>query len=104
MQQWVIETGQAAVQSRKGQGYLKGEDYVMRVKLESIIGDGPHVARARTTNGESINLIMAGNAQTGAGRQQSVATGSTIGVRAPSWSIELAGTSYVVAVDWRTMP
>ena len=103
MQQWVLEAGQSAVQSRKGQGYLRGEDYVMRVKVESMKGDGPHVVSARTSNGEPVNLILAGAGQPGAARTEEVARGSTIGVRAPSWTVELEGEQYAVAVDWRLL-
>lgn len=104
MQQWVLETGQSAIQSRKGQRYLRGEDYVMRVKVESAAGQGPYVAKARAAvTGETVNVILAGSG-TGAASDtgtDEVSQGSSIGVREPSWSIELEGERYEVAVDWK---
>lgn len=103
MQQWVLETGQAAVQSRKGQGYLRGEDYVMRLKVEIVGGDGPHVVKTRSANGESVSLVLARSAQVGAVHSQEVTAGRVVGVRAPSWDIDIDGEHYAVAVDWKIL-
>ena len=100
MQQWVIETGQAAVQSRKGQGYLKGEDYVMRAKIMSFTGDGPFTAHARLSGGEAVNAILAGNRQA---RGLELSEGCVVGVRAPTWELELDGRVWMVSVDWRVL-
>lgn len=98
MQQWVIDTGQAAVQSRKGQAYLKGEDYVLRVKAEDIAGHGPYVVQGKDVSGDVVDLVLAG---TGQGTE--VKPGVVIGIRAPSWDLELDGKTYAVGVDWRTL-
>ena len=103
MQQWVFETGQSAAQSRKGQGYLRGEEYVMRVKVESKKGGRPHVVEARTSNGEPVNLIVAAAGQGSTTRSQEILQGSMIGIRAPTWTVELEGVRYAVAVDWRVL-
>jgi hypothetical protein len=100
LQQWVIETGQAAVQSRKGQGYLKGEDYVMRAKVESFTGEGPFTAHARLPSGEAVNAILAGSRQA---RGRELSEGCVVGVRAPTWELELDGTMWMVGVDWRVL-
>lgn len=104
MQQWVLEAGQSAIQSRKGQGYLRGEDYVMRAKVESKRGEGPRVVKARMGNGEPVNIILAAAGQAGAVRAQEIAMGCMIGIRAPSWSVELGEEQYAVAVDWKVLP
>lgn len=103
MQQWVLETGQAAAQSRRGQGYLRGEDYVMRARIEGVRGNGPHVVKARTVNGESVSVILARSAQVGGVQSLNVAVGSMVGVRAPSWDVEIGGEHYAVAVDWKVL-
>ena len=103
VQQWVIETGQAAVQSRKGQGYLKGEDYVMRAKVESFAGDSPFTVHATLPNGEAVNAILAPNRLPNAARSQELTEGCVVGVRAPTWEIELDGRVWTVGVDWRIL-
>lgn len=103
MQHWVLETGQAAVQSRKGHGYLRGEDYVIRVKVESVRGDGPYVVTARTATGEFVSMILARSAQVGAIQSQEVMSGSVVGIRAPSWDVEVEAAQYGVAVDWKIL-
>lgn len=103
MQQWVLEAGQSAVQSRKGQGYLKGEDYVMHARVESQTGDGPQVVKGRTGSGEGVILVLAGNGHIAGDRRQDLALGTVLGVRAPSWNIELDGNEYAIAVDWRIL-
>lgn len=103
VQQWVFETGQAAVQSRKGQGYLRGEDYVMRIRVESMRGDGPRVVVATTANGETVDLVLAGAGDAAGSRAHDTERGSLVGIRAPTWEIDVDGRPYTVAVDWRVL-
>lgn len=100
VQQWVIEAGQAAVNSRKGQSYLHGEDYVKRVKIESVIGSRAYTARATASDNSSINILLAGRGP-GDAEILSPKSGSMIGVRAPVWNLEVDGTTWLVAVDWK---
>jgi hypothetical protein len=104
VQQWVIETGQAAVQSRKGQGYLKGEDYVTRVKVESFAGDGPFTAHARLASGEAVHILLAGHRLPNSTQTQELSEGCVVGIRAPTWEVELNGRVWTVGVDWRVLP
>lgn len=97
-QQWVLEAGQAAVQSRKGQGYLKGEDYIVRVRVDAIIGDGPFTARGRLPNGDEVNLLLAGG-----GNVSRPSESAVVGIRAPAWDIELDGRNWTVGVDWKVL-
>lgn len=99
-QQWVIETGQAAVQSRRGQAYLRGEEVVMRVKVEDVEGDGPFMACARTANGEAMHVLLTRNASTSSSRVTRVKNGDVIGIRAPTWEVQIDGRSWTVGVDW----
>ncbi|KAK3707853.1 hypothetical protein LTR37_011855 [Vermiconidia calcicola] len=102
MQQWVIETGQAAVQSRKGQGYLKGDDYVLRVKIEQCRGDGPFTVRGRSSNGDDVNVLLAGNGGTNVSTKE-FGVDSIVGIRAPTWELELDSKTWTIGVDWRTL-
>jgi hypothetical protein len=102
VQQWVIETGQAAVQSRKGQGYLRGEDYVTRIKLDRVVGNGPFTTHGKTASMEAVDLLLAGKANAD-GEAKGVAAGDVVGIRAPTWDLELEGTTWTVAVDWKTL-
>ena len=106
VQQWVLETGQAAVQSRRGKGYLKGEDYVMRLKAEDVRGDGPFLVRGVEPSGETVEIMLAGKGNgsgPGGGSSAEISAGKIIGVRAPEWEVAMDGTTYHVAVDWRTL-
>ncbi|KAK0275165.1 hypothetical protein LTR35_011213 [Friedmanniomyces endolithicus] len=100
MQQWVVETGQAAVQSRRGHAYLRGEDYVFKVKVEIVEGDGPYLVRATTGDGEVVHVMLAA----GHGdRAASVVVGSVVGLRAPTWAVECEGSVWKVGVDWKML-
>jgi len=104
VQQWVIDTGQAAAQSRRGQAYLRGEDYVLSVKIDEMVGDGPYVAKARSPTGDSCNVLLTQQSSgAGAQRAQDVQVGSAVGVRAPTWEIEVCGLLWTVAVDWKLL-
>lgn len=104
MQQWVLEAGQAATQSRRGQGYLRGEDYVVRAQIVAVDGEGPYVAKAKSATDEASDLIVASGTRVGGVQQQKLTPGSTIGIRAPTWSVEIEGIQYMIAVDWRCLP
>jgi len=96
VQQWVLEAGQAAIQSRKGKAYLRGEDYQMRAKIEgAVVGNGPFTANARLANGEPLRLLLTGRAHVDGLRDECV-----LGIRAPMWEVELAGETWTVGVDW----
>ena len=96
VQQWVLEAGQAAIQSRKGKAYLRGEDYQMRAKIEGAVeGNGPFTATARLANGEPLRLLLAGRAHVDGLRD-----GCVLGIRAPMWEVELADETWTVGVDW----
>lgn len=101
LQQWVLDTGQAAVQSRKGQEYLRGEDYVMRVKVDEVTGSGPFIVRAKTVNGDVVAILLAGGAHALGSESKQVHAGGVVGIRAPTWEIQLDSTTYTVGVDWR---
>lgn len=103
LQQWVLETGQAAVQSRKGQEYLRGEDYVMRVRAEEVSGAGPFVVRARNANGDCVTLLLAAAANTAGSQSKDIRPGCIIGIRAPVWDLDLDSTTYTVGVDWKIL-
>lgn len=97
LQQWVVETGQSAVHSRRGQGYLQGEAYLYRVMVDSVSGHGPVLVQGRHQDGARLQLLLISD---GKARASHACPGNVIGVRAPSWEVDLAGCSWIVAVDW----
>ena len=102
VQQWVLETGQAAVQSRRGQGYMRGEDYV---KLEgNVRGSGPFTGRGRMQNGSLVDLLLAGcKNSSGDSQMKEIGEGKVVGIRAPVWEVEVDGKVWTVGVDWRVL-
>ena len=102
-QQWVIETGQAAAQSRQGQGYLNGEDYVLRAKVESCTGNGPTTVHATLPSGDDIHLLLAAYHSGNAAQTAEVIEGCVVGIRAPIWEIMLEGRVWTVGVDWKVV-
>lgn len=101
MQQWVVETGQGAAHSRRGQGYLRGEDYVLRVKVKSAIGSGPVLVQGILPDDEEMSIVLVLDPKKSL---SDVAQGSVVGVRAPTWEIELDGRAWTVGVDWKILP
>lgn len=99
LQQWVVETGQSAVHSRRGQGYLQGEAYLYRVMVDSVSGHGPVLVQGRHQDGARLQLLLISDGKARASHAHAQ-PGNVIGVRAPSWEVHLAGCSWIVAVDW----
>ncbi|KAK5168143.1 uncharacterized protein LTR77_006711 [Saxophila tyrrhenica] len=102
VQQWVIETGQAAVQSRRGHGYLKGENYVAKVKVDEVLGQGPFTVLGKNAEMEAVALLLAGKVKEDDERT-GLKQGDVLGVRAPTWEVEVDGRSWCVGVDWKVM-
>ena len=100
LQQWVIEAGQAAVQSRKAHVHLRGDDFVTKVRLEEVVGEGPYTAKARGRNGQQVNLLLAHSIASAGSNVRELSVGNVIGVRAPSWDVEIDGRNWTVGVDW----
>nr|POF01122.1 hypothetical protein CFP56_21070 [Quercus suber] len=111
LQTWVLETGQAALQSRRARAALSsssalraGADFVLTARVEEIFGDdgGRGEGFAVTARAEGRNLLFA---PTGAGAAESgLEVGCMVGVRAPVWEVRGGdGTSWTVAADWRVL-
>ncbi|KAK4928492.1 hypothetical protein LTR49_004899 [Elasticomyces elasticus] len=99
VQQWVIETGQTAVQSRRGQAYLRGEDYVVKLKFDHVEGSGPYLARAKTTEGGVVHIILTAVQDNSA----ALSAGNVVGLRAPTWDVESKGRMWKVGIDWKVL-
>ncbi|KAH9835977.1 hypothetical protein Tdes44962_MAKER01896 [Teratosphaeria destructans] len=102
VQQWIIEAGQSAVQSRRAQAYLQGDDFVSKVKVETVSGDGPFVTHAYSAEGEEIMLLLAQNANH-AGAHNRLGKDNVVGIRAPTWNVTLDGVTCTIAVDWKVL-
>lgn len=98
LQQWVIETGQKAAQSRRGQGYLRGEEYVLRCVVASMSGRAPLTILGTLSDGTEVRLLLVVGSN-----KTKVLVGSDLGVRAPVWDIQLEGRSWTVGVDWKVV-
>lgn len=98
VQQWVLETGQAAVQSRRGQGYLRGDAFAVKVKVEEVNGDGPYFVKAKTVDGELVKVMLVQSAAEATPRE-----GSVIGIRAPTWDVAIEGKEWKVGIDWKVL-
>ncbi|EMC92471.1 hypothetical protein BAUCODRAFT_38539 [Baudoinia panamericana UAMH 10762] len=101
VQQWVIETGQGAVQSRRGQAYSRGDDYVLRNKIMQTRGNGPFTLVADVSGTSHMNVFLAGAHCTKG--VNTVRVGSTVGVRAPVWDIDIEGQTWKVGIDWKLL-
>lgn len=75
----------------------------MRVKVEDFAGDGPFTANARMPSGDAVNLMLASGLQTNATHANELSKGCVVGIRAPTWEIELNGKVWTVGVDWKVM-
>ena len=104
MQQWIIETGQAAVQSRRGSNGLRTDEYVMRVRADHICGDAALLVHGRTASGTSAHLMLiAGATRAEEDIYRQPLRGSDIGLRAPAWEVEMDGLTWTVGVDWKVL-
>lgn len=102
VQQWVIEAGQAAPQARKQRAFLDG-DLVMKVRVVEVLGEGTYTAKAKTVDDRSIHVLLARSSpETACGIGQ-MHVSSIVGIRPPSWEVEIQGRSWLVGVDWRVL-
>ncbi|GIZ42732.1 hypothetical protein CKM354_000599100 [Cercospora kikuchii] len=100
LQQWVIEAGQAAAHSRRGQGYLQGENYVHRVKVASVAGHGPILVEGRHQDESEARVLLI---MDGKRASRNMFPDSIVGIRAPCWEVELEGRNWIVGVDWKAL-
>jgi hypothetical protein len=125
LQQWVIEAGQAAIQGRRGYGYMRGEEYVLTFTVVSAsMAGSPLLVRGKQADGTMVSypyariqsrtmrnvtdhmsflqitlLLVVSNGKAG----KSLSTGSAVGVRAPIWQTSLDDVECTVGVDWRLL-
>ncbi|KAK3070100.1 hypothetical protein LTR53_011042 [Teratosphaeriaceae sp. CCFEE 6253] len=99
LQQWVIKTGQ----STRGPAYLRRDDYAMKVRVEQVEGDGPYLVQAKTSDGEGVWVLLAGSAISQGRREPDVTAGSVVGVRAPTWAVQVEGKEWTVGVVWKVL-
>ncbi|KAI7277245.1 hypothetical protein KC343_g2421 [Hortaea werneckii] len=101
MQTWILQTGQAAIQGRKQQAFQRADDCSARLKVEELLGQGPYTAKARTMGGTATNILLAKDLNVSGDSRVSVVVGHVVGIRAPSWQVEIEGEMWLVAVDWK---
>ncbi|KAI7086301.1 hypothetical protein KC356_g5117 [Hortaea werneckii] len=101
MQTWILQTGQAALQGRKQQAFQRADEFAARLKVEELVGQGPYTAKGRTMDGTATNILLARALDTTGDSRVSVVVGHVVGIRAPSWQVEIEGQMWMVAVDWK---
>lgn len=117
---WVIGTGQAAVASRRGRGWMQGDEFVRVVRItrtsegvESHSGGLGEVGQAAVFleavevhedgggDGTDLRVVLV---QKGS-QSDNVSNGDVVGIRAPSWNVCIGHgdeqESWVVGVDWK---
>ncbi|KAI7554250.1 hypothetical protein KC331_g673 [Hortaea werneckii] len=101
MQTWILQTGQAAIQGRKQQAFQRADDFSARLKVEELLGQGPYTAKARTMDGTATDVLLARENNVPGEPRASFVVGHVVGIRAPSWQVEIEGQMWMVAVDWK---
>lgn len=103
---WVMDVGSSAGQGRAGRvvGRARGDaEFVLNVQVGDVtLADGLTLLRGLSANRSDLlqekRLVLAGKAR--GGNVERVRRGDMVGVRAPSWEIEVKGTTWSVGVDW----
>lgn len=101
MQTWILQTGQAAIQGRKYQVLHHDDDFSARLRVEELLGQGPYTAKAITMDGTATDVLLAKDSNTSGDSRASIMVGHVVGIRAPSWHVEIEGKMWIVAVDWK---
>lgn len=119
---WIIEAAGSEFGGRGRQPYGHGREREEGVRLRVRLGDvragygaEPHseaaeagiegfvggvvFAKEETDRGRSRGVVLIGQAGRGTSEKR-VRKGSTVGVRAPCWDVDVRGEKWVVGVDW----
>jgi len=103
LQSWIFETGNAAVQSRRGPDYLAGDNYAVTIQVYEVSGDGPFFLYAETSDGVPQRVMLVeGNNTTGT-RPRSIRNEDIIGIRSPIWTITMEDKDWTVGVDYKIL-
>lgn len=103
LQSWVLEAGQTAVASRRGKGYLRGEDWAVRIKADKVSGQKPVFIEGKIAGGGEGRAMLADGAAKGGGKNDVVNKGDVVGIRVPTWGVEAMGKQWIVGVDWKVI-
>ena len=104
VQQWVLETGQSAVQSRRSQGYQHGDDCIMRARVESAMeSNESFTARAKLVEGQSLDILLASGRGLNGSAGNQIGSSTVVVIRAPVWELELDRRMWTVVVDWKAV-
>lgn len=102
---WINEAGSAASASRHGRGYLRGEDYVTKIKVDAVAGfePGSMFIEGRTEGGKGVRVVLTDGNVGIADRKDTVREGDVVGIRAPTWDVFVDGRTWSVGVDWKVL-
>lgn len=104
-QQWVIEVGRTAIETRENQPYLRGEEFAAHGKVEQVEveGKGPCLVKARTENGGLLNIMLPPASRNSFDELQAILAGNSIAIKAPIWELELQGATWTVGIEWKLL-
>ena len=104
VQGWIVDAGQAAIQSRRGQTRELQEAWTVRIRVEQVSGRDPYLILGRVSHGELANVLLSAINPSAGDGERGVEIGDVIGVRAPTWEAQVDGLTWRIGVDWRVLP
>jgi hypothetical protein len=107
VQQWILQTGQDALTSRRLR--QQHDEFAMIIKVKNVhSNDGPMILSGCKVGDEETDLLTLLSAHvllSSSSRGSDVVLGSIIGIRAPMWEVVGPdGQTMTVGVDWRLLP
>ena len=103
LQSWILEAGNAAVQSRRGKAYLKGEDYSVTISADEVAGEGPIFVKGQTSDGVAEQAMLIVERDRAGSKKVSVEVGDVVGIHDPTWRVNIMKVQWVVGVDWKIL-
>ena len=103
LQTWVFETGNEAIHSRRGEDHLGGQNYAMTVKITQAEGIKPITIIGLTSDETEVRLLLVEGQPSREPRKESMKVGSTVGVKAPAWTVVIDSQDWIVGVDWKVL-
>lgn len=98
VQQWIVDTAQTFGQQRS---HSNGDAFQASIlAIADAHNAGMTLLRAQSNHGP-LNLLLAGPNRTNA--SQPLEQGDVVAIKSPTWQINVADETWVVAADWRTM-
>ncbi|KAF2133790.1 hypothetical protein P153DRAFT_380968 [Dothidotthia symphoricarpi CBS 119687] len=79
---------------------LVGGVVVVRASVDAGLGDVVRVSGSVVDGEQGVGVLLAGQGGARGVASVEVSVGSLVGIRAPTWDVEVGGESWIVGVDW----